>query len=172
MSKISPISNRCRHVAVYYWIKDKRKHHYLVGASKLAHNFGFCFDRLVLRCRSEARQRFARLRSDVLVKLELLDNKHVQDIVFQLKRLMAGLSKFHKVKNQFEKMWKLNIKPESGVSGVVVGELGSWSAGCGFESRLFYILHGKPWLLVLVQFWNIRSLCVPDAELLLQKKVI
>ena len=28
--------------------------------------------------------RFARLRSDVLVKLELLDQKHVQDIVFQL----------------------------------------------------------------------------------------
>jgi hypothetical protein len=27
----------------------------------------------------------------------LLDNKHVQDIVFQLKRLMAGLSKFHQV---------------------------------------------------------------------------
>ena len=55
--------------------------------------------RLVLRCRSEARQRFAKLRSDVLVKLELLDNKHVQDIVFQLKRLMAGMSKFHQVPN-------------------------------------------------------------------------
>ncbi|CAB4054335.1 PRKCA-binding protein [Lepeophtheirus salmonis] len=51
--------------------------------------------RLILRCRSEARRRFAKLRSDVLVKLELLDNKHVQDIVFQLKRLMSGLNIFH-----------------------------------------------------------------------------
>ena len=42
--------------------------------------------RLVLRCRSEARKRFAAIRSDVLVKLELLDNKHVQDIVHQVSR--------------------------------------------------------------------------------------
>ena len=52
--------------------------------------------RLVLRCRADAKRRFARMRSDVLTKLELLDNKHVQDIVFQLKRLMSGLTKFHK----------------------------------------------------------------------------
>ena len=32
--------------------------------------------RIVLRCRQLARERFAKLRSDVLVKLELLDNKH------------------------------------------------------------------------------------------------
>ena len=32
----------------------------------------------MLRCRADARQRFAKLRSDVMVKLELLDNKHVQ----------------------------------------------------------------------------------------------
>ncbi len=49
----------------------------------------------MLRCRADARQRFAKLRSDVLVKLELLDNKHVQDIVFQLRRLMSGLTTFH-----------------------------------------------------------------------------
>ena len=46
--------------------------------------------------RSHAKQKFARLRSDVLTKLELLDAKHVQDIVYQLKRLMAGLSLFHR----------------------------------------------------------------------------
>ncbi|KAL0271162.1 UNVERIFIED_CONTAM: hypothetical protein PYX00_008349 [Menopon gallinae] len=51
--------------------------------------------RLILRCRQEARSRFARLRSDVLVKLELLDNKHVQDIVLQLQRLVNGLAEFH-----------------------------------------------------------------------------
>ena len=51
--------------------------------------------RLVLRCRSEARKRFAAKRSDVLVKLELLDNKHVQDIVHQLRRLMENLTQFH-----------------------------------------------------------------------------
>ncbi|GFG36167.1 hypothetical protein Cfor_00378, partial [Coptotermes formosanus] len=51
--------------------------------------------RLILRCRQDARARFARLRSDVLVKLELLDNKHVQDVVWQLQRLVAGLAEFH-----------------------------------------------------------------------------
>jgi len=50
---------------------------------------------LILRCRQEARARFARLRSDVLVKLELLDNKHVQDIVIQLQRLVSNLADFH-----------------------------------------------------------------------------
>lgn len=32
--------------------------------------------RLILRCRQLARERFAKMRSDVLVKLELLDQKH------------------------------------------------------------------------------------------------
>ena len=68
----------------------------------------------MLRCRSEARKRFAAIRSDVLVKLELLDNKHVQDIVhqvrkkyishnnnlivhcMQLRRLMSSLTNFHR----------------------------------------------------------------------------
>lgn len=51
--------------------------------------------RLVLRCRQEARIKFARLRSDVLVKLELLDNKHVQDVVWQLQKFASGLSKYY-----------------------------------------------------------------------------
>ena len=32
--------------------------------------------RLILRCRQLARDRFAKMRADVLVKLELLDQKH------------------------------------------------------------------------------------------------
>lgn len=55
----------------------------------------FSMSRLILRCRQDARARFARLRSDVLVKMELLDNKHVQDVVWQLQRLVAGLAEFH-----------------------------------------------------------------------------
>ncbi|XP_077979463.1 PRKCA-binding protein-like isoform X2 [Glandiceps talaboti] len=51
--------------------------------------------RLILRCRQDARQRFAKMRSDVLVKLELLDQKHVQDIVFQLQRFVSGMSNYH-----------------------------------------------------------------------------
>ncbi|KAL0100508.1 hypothetical protein PUN28_019665 [Cardiocondyla obscurior] len=51
--------------------------------------------RLILRCRQEARARFAKLRSDVLVKLELLDNKHVQDVVWQLHKFAAGLAKYY-----------------------------------------------------------------------------
>ncbi|KAF0288937.1 PRKCA-binding protein [Amphibalanus amphitrite] len=38
---------------------------------------------------------FASLRSDVLVKLELLDQKHVQDIVHQLQRLISGFAAYH-----------------------------------------------------------------------------
>lgn len=51
--------------------------------------------RLILRCRQEARAKFAKLRSDVLVKLELLDNKHVQDVVWQLHKFAAGLAKYY-----------------------------------------------------------------------------
>ncbi|KAI4491845.1 hypothetical protein M0804_003237 [Polistes exclamans] len=51
--------------------------------------------RLVLRCRQEARAKFAKLRADVLVKLELLDNKHVQDVVWQLQKFASGLAKYY-----------------------------------------------------------------------------
>lgn len=51
--------------------------------------------RLVLRCRQEARTKFAKMRADVLVKMELLDQKHVQDIVFQLQRFVSGMAKYH-----------------------------------------------------------------------------
>ncbi|XP_045124621.1 PRKCA-binding protein-like isoform X2 [Portunus trituberculatus] len=51
--------------------------------------------RLVLRCRQDARAKFARLRSDVLVKLELLDSKHVQHLTQQLQRLAAALAANH-----------------------------------------------------------------------------
>ncbi|XP_045540187.1 PRKCA-binding protein isoform X1 [Papilio machaon] len=51
--------------------------------------------RLILRCRQEARTRFARLRSDVMVKLELLDNKKTQDVAYQLKRFIQGLAVYH-----------------------------------------------------------------------------
>ncbi|XP_075986009.1 protein interacting with PRKCA 1 isoform X1 [Anticarsia gemmatalis] len=51
--------------------------------------------RLILRCRQDARARFARLRSDVLVKLELLDNKRTQDVAYQLRRFIQGLAVYH-----------------------------------------------------------------------------
>lgn len=51
--------------------------------------------RLVLRCRQLARTKFAKMRQDVLVKLELLDQKHVQDIVMQLHRFITAMSKYH-----------------------------------------------------------------------------
>ncbi|CAB3225774.1 unnamed protein product [Arctia plantaginis] len=51
--------------------------------------------RLILRCRQDARGRFARLRSDVLVKLELLDNKRTQDVAYQLRRFVRGLALYH-----------------------------------------------------------------------------
>ena len=48
--------------------------------------------RLVLRCRQEARKQFARMRADALVKIELLDNKHVQDTVIQLQKFISAVS--------------------------------------------------------------------------------
>ncbi|XP_030766195.1 PRKCA-binding protein isoform X2 [Sitophilus oryzae] len=51
--------------------------------------------RLILRCRQLARARFAKLRSDVLVKMELLDSKHVQQLGGQLVRIVRGLSEMH-----------------------------------------------------------------------------
>lgn len=51
--------------------------------------------RLILRCRQEARKQFAKLRADVLVKIELLDNKHVQDTVVQLQKFVSAIAQFH-----------------------------------------------------------------------------
>lgn len=50
--------------------------------------------RLVLRCRQEARAKFARLRNDVLEKIELLEAKHAQNLADNLKKLLEGLAKF------------------------------------------------------------------------------
>ncbi|CAH1132468.1 unnamed protein product [Ceutorhynchus assimilis] len=51
--------------------------------------------RLILRCRQLARTRFAKLRADVLIKMELLDNKHVQQLGGQLVRIIKALSEMH-----------------------------------------------------------------------------
>lgn len=48
--------------------------------------------RLVLRCRQDARSKFAGLRSDVLEKMELLESKHARDLANQLKRFIQGLA--------------------------------------------------------------------------------
>ncbi|KRZ23305.1 PRKCA-binding protein, partial [Trichinella pseudospiralis] len=49
--------------------------------------------RLMLRSRQEAKKRFSKLRSDVLVKLELLDQK--RDIAYQLHRFVSVISQYH-----------------------------------------------------------------------------
>ncbi|KAB0796436.1 hypothetical protein PPYR_02460 [Photinus pyralis] len=51
--------------------------------------------RLILRCRQVARARFAKLRADVLVKMELLENKHVQSLGGHLTKLVKGLAELH-----------------------------------------------------------------------------
>lgn len=48
--------------------------------------------RLILRCRQEARAKFAKLRNDVLEKMELLESKHANDLSKQLKDLLNGLA--------------------------------------------------------------------------------
>lgn len=51
--------------------------------------------RLILRCRQEAKKRFASLRSDVLVKLQLLDQKHVSDMIQHLQRLLSAMARMN-----------------------------------------------------------------------------
>lgn len=51
--------------------------------------------RLILRCRQEARTRFAKMRQDVLIKLELLEQKHSQLLAQQLQKLMKEFNKFY-----------------------------------------------------------------------------
>lgn len=51
--------------------------------------------RLILRCRQEAKKRFASLRADVLVKLELLDQKHVSDMIQHMQRLLSAMAKMN-----------------------------------------------------------------------------
>lgn len=53
--------------------------------------------RLILRCRQEARSKFASLRNDVLEKLELLESKHAQDLQNHLKKLVEGLGAYSRV---------------------------------------------------------------------------
>lgn len=51
--------------------------------------------RLVLRCRQLARKRFASLREDVLTKIELLENKHVHDVVGQLHAIASQMASYN-----------------------------------------------------------------------------
>uniref|UniRef100_A0A0K0DCH6 PRKCA-binding protein n=1 Tax=Angiostrongylus cantonensis TaxID=6313 RepID=A0A0K0DCH6_ANGCA len=45
--------------------------------------------RLMLRCRQEAREKFVQMRNDVMIKIELLDQKHVRDIALHLANLAS-----------------------------------------------------------------------------------
>ena len=51
--------------------------------------------RLILRCRQEAKKRFASMRADVMVKLELLDQKHVSDMIQHLQRLLSAMARMN-----------------------------------------------------------------------------
>lgn len=55
-----------------------------------------CMYRLVLRCRQLARKRFAALREDVLAKIELLENKHVHDVVSQLHAIASQMASYNR----------------------------------------------------------------------------
>jgi PRKCA-binding protein len=50
--------------------------------------------RLILRCRQDARAKFAKLRNDVLEKIELLEAKHAQNLADNLKKLLNGFATF------------------------------------------------------------------------------
>lgn len=52
--------------------------------------------RLILRCRQDARSKFAKLRTDVLEKMELLECKHAMDLNKQLRSLLESLAELHR----------------------------------------------------------------------------
>ncbi|XP_033148908.1 LOW QUALITY PROTEIN: PRKCA-binding protein [Drosophila busckii] len=52
--------------------------------------------RLILRCRQDARSKFAKLRTDVLEKMELLECKHAMDLNKQLRSLLESLADLHR----------------------------------------------------------------------------
>lgn len=49
--------------------------------------------RMMLRCRQECRTRFMKMRDDVMVKIELLDQKHVRDIAQHLATFAKTMAK-------------------------------------------------------------------------------
>ncbi|EFO92701.1 hypothetical protein CRE_19608 [Caenorhabditis remanei] len=51
--------------------------------------------RMMLRCRQECRTRFMKMRDDVMVKIELLDQKHVRDIAQHLATFAKTMAKCH-----------------------------------------------------------------------------
>ncbi len=62
-------------------------HYFLVERTRFISLF-----RLILRCRQLARERFAKMRADVLVKLELLDQKHG---IFFAENILISSSSFY-----------------------------------------------------------------------------
>lgn len=82
--------------------------------------------RLVLRCRQLSRERFARMRSDVLVKMELLDQKHVQDTVLQLQRLILAMQAYHEecteVLKTSDSLFPIEVDLSSAMLGLTVSD--------------------------------------------------
>lgn len=51
--------------------------------------------RLLLRCQQSARKRFIAIREDVLTKIELLESKHVYDIVDQFQLIASQIASYN-----------------------------------------------------------------------------
>ncbi|XP_065318320.1 PRKCA-binding protein-like isoform X2 [Gordionus sp. m RMFG-2023] len=65
--------------------------------------------RLILRCRQEARIKFSKLRGDVMEKIELLDQKYLQDLINHLKKLIIDMEEYHY--KCYKQMKSLSIFP-------------------------------------------------------------
>uniref|UniRef100_A0A914CQC8 PRKCA-binding protein n=1 Tax=Acrobeloides nanus TaxID=290746 RepID=A0A914CQC8_9BILA len=51
--------------------------------------------RVMLRCRQQSRQNFIETRNHVMVKIEVLDEKHVRDLAVQLRTIITAFKNFH-----------------------------------------------------------------------------
>lgn len=92
--------NSADHEAVINVLKTiKLMYNFIVLINKTNYNktiFLLFVCRLVLRCRQLARKRFAALREDVLAKIELLENKHVHDVVGQLHAISLQTASYNR----------------------------------------------------------------------------
>lgn len=76
---------------------DEEKDYYSIQEPLYRVETGNYEYREVLKCRQEARQMFSKLRSDVIAKIELLDQKHVQHLSSQLLKMVTGLHNYNSI---------------------------------------------------------------------------
>uniref|UniRef100_A0A915DKZ7 AH domain-containing protein n=1 Tax=Ditylenchus dipsaci TaxID=166011 RepID=A0A915DKZ7_9BILA len=70
--------------------------------------------RVMLRCREKSRDNFIQMRKHVMIKIELLDEKHVRELALQLRSLMETMKNSHtKCRDLLRKALEGKLSPGS-----------------------------------------------------------